>query len=65
MFTHTHTQKKREKKNDNLWIFSVKNESVINPNTFIISITDTCNDILGHQDKNNLNSKKAILCNSS
>lgn len=35
----------------------------MNSGTFIISmITDSCNDILGHQGKN-LNSKKAVLGN--
>lgn len=44
-------------------MLSVKNKSIINSSTFIISmITDSCNDILGHQDKN-LNSKKAVLGN--
>lgn len=42
-----------KKRNENLWIFSVKNENHYKKfNIIIISmVTDICNDILGHEDK--------------
>ena len=42
-----------EKRNENLRIFSVKNENHYKKFNIIITsiVTDICNDILGHEDK--------------
>ena len=42
-----------KKRNENLWIFSVKNENHYKKFNIIITsiVIDICNDILGHEDK--------------
>lgn len=39
-----------KKRNENLWIFSVKNENHYKK-IIINMVTDICNDIMGHEDK--------------
>lgn len=52
----------QKKRNDSLWTFSVKNDSITNSNNCTISIvTDTYTNNPGHQAKINLNYKKASL----